>query len=640
MSYDVVLNAGDLDLLRTLYPQLAFKNAEQVAALLASGSVDFEAAPGSGKTTLLGAKLALIASKWPHDHRGVCILTHTNIAREEIEKCLLAVPHGESLLAYPHFIGTIQSFVNKYLALPWLKGKGIEIQQIDDDRFAKAFLFEALRCKEVQGWKSRKNQFGIDATLRGVRSRGANLRLESTGEIALPANGPCIEKLREIKVSLAARGILRHEDMFAYAEQAITEVANLPDIVAGRFPMVFIDEMQDTSDIQLGVLSSLFSGRSTVQRFGDANQSILFRGDRLHPDSFPRASSFQVNSSLRFGPKIAAAVNSVRRSGGSIVGMGEDAVRDPIMILFSDHTVHQVIERFGKSIAAIFSQAEFDKYPVKAVCAIKRPGNNAQQVGRHLLDYFPGYDSVGKPPADSLSLLSCVAAANLGGRFEDAIAAARRAVVLILQQYSIDSVRKVTSWRQLMATLFGQQNKIQKLDLVVLRLVKGHYAIAPDSAFVESLGEIIAELGDVIDPISLSKGHPLEWTAESHAFVAASSSNHNCVQIQEGEKEFKLHVSTIASVKGETHLATLVLESCRNSVHDLTSVLPYLLQTQSSVSASTDVLKAQLMNIFVAASRPRKLLAFAMHGDRINAEDRTKWKARGWRIADWTKPFI
>ena len=72
--------------LRFLTPDLDFTDAERQAVLLATGSCDVNAAPGSGKTTVLAAKLLLLARKWPHDTRGICVLSHTNVAREEVQQ--------------------------------------------------------------------------------------------------------------------------------------------------------------------------------------------------------------------------------------------------------------------------------------------------------------------------------------------------------------------------------------------------------------------------------------------------------------------------------------------------------------------------------------------------------------------------
>ena len=46
-------------------------------------SIDIQACPGSGKTTVLVAKLAILAKKWSYQNRGICVLSHTNVARVE-----------------------------------------------------------------------------------------------------------------------------------------------------------------------------------------------------------------------------------------------------------------------------------------------------------------------------------------------------------------------------------------------------------------------------------------------------------------------------------------------------------------------------------------------------------------------------
>jgi DNA helicase-2/ATP-dependent DNA helicase PcrA len=96
-------------------------------------SIDVSACPGSGKTTLLVAKLAILANKWKYRTKGICVLSHTNAARDEIEKRIGYSAVGRDLLAYPHFIGTIHGFVDQFLALPWLRSKGYPIKMVNTD---------------------------------------------------------------------------------------------------------------------------------------------------------------------------------------------------------------------------------------------------------------------------------------------------------------------------------------------------------------------------------------------------------------------------------------------------------------------------------------------------------------------------
>src|SRR5260370_901842 len=83
-----------------------FTDANQINFLSATQSCDVQAAPGNGKTTLLAAKLALLSRTWKSRVQGVCVISHTNAAREEIEKLLAAHPSAGAFLGYPHFVGT------------------------------------------------------------------------------------------------------------------------------------------------------------------------------------------------------------------------------------------------------------------------------------------------------------------------------------------------------------------------------------------------------------------------------------------------------------------------------------------------------------------------------------------------------
>ena len=51
------------------------------------------------------------------NNRGICVLTHTNVAIDKIK--LEAETYASKLFSYPNHFGTIQSFVDKYLAIPW-----------------------------------------------------------------------------------------------------------------------------------------------------------------------------------------------------------------------------------------------------------------------------------------------------------------------------------------------------------------------------------------------------------------------------------------------------------------------------------------------------------------------------------------
>ena len=108
-------------------------------------SNDILACPGSGKTTVLIAKLKLIADKSPlKDGRGVCVLSHTNVAVSELKAKL--GKSAERLLSYPNFVGTIQTFVDQYITFPFLRQfANTSIQVVSDEDYANHLY--SLICK-------------------------------------------------------------------------------------------------------------------------------------------------------------------------------------------------------------------------------------------------------------------------------------------------------------------------------------------------------------------------------------------------------------------------------------------------------------------------------------------------------------
>lgn len=92
-----------------------------------------QACPGSGKTTALLAKLVILSNKMPlPEGKGVCVLTHTNVAIDEIKAKLGT--KADVLFRYPNFFGTIQTFLHKYItaaALHYFYGS--QIVYVDND---------------------------------------------------------------------------------------------------------------------------------------------------------------------------------------------------------------------------------------------------------------------------------------------------------------------------------------------------------------------------------------------------------------------------------------------------------------------------------------------------------------------------
>ena len=121
-------------------------STEKLAVIKSNESKDVVACPGSGKTTTLLAKLAILATRMPlEEGKGVCVLTHTNVAIDEIKSKLQS--QADVLFSYPNYFGTIQGFVDKYLAIPYFNSiNEIPISAIDDNK-AIALMYKEFMHK-------------------------------------------------------------------------------------------------------------------------------------------------------------------------------------------------------------------------------------------------------------------------------------------------------------------------------------------------------------------------------------------------------------------------------------------------------------------------------------------------------------
>ena len=431
--------------------------------------------------------------------------------------------------------------------------------------------------------------------------------------------------------------------MFAFAERALKYVPTLPETIAHRFPLVFMDEMQDTSDLQLDVLSKAFLGDPIVQRFGDINQAILNRGAGTHAHAFPKQGFFEVSSSLRFGTQIADVANRLKLVGGNMEGNGGGAVAQPALILYTDATIQSVVQRFGAWAAENFTLDELVSRPIKAVCGVKREGNVQQPVGRHIRDYVPDFVIDANRPAGARATLCRLvreagAVEDTGGAATKRKNTARLVVLKLLRHCGRPELRDLVGWPQLRRDLQQDSQALQAANRVVLDIVEGQYATDTEELWNASLERLLTALEFLIESdAQVPDVAETKFEADMKAPLAVQPGGVNTLRIDAHGKSFDLQLSTIAGVKGETHLATLVLESCVNKHYDLSELIPYLVGQETASKVTDPQRKSQLLNLFVAITRATRMTAIAVHADRVPEASLPLMQAAGWVVWDWAQ---
>jgi hypothetical protein len=97
-------------------------------------------------------------------------------------------------------------------------------------------------------------------------------------------------------------------------------------------------------------------------------------------------------------------------------------------------------------------------------------------------------------------------------------------------------------------------------------------------------------------------------------------------------KQVEIAVSSIHGVKGETHSATLYMETFYYD-HDIKRILPYFkIGAGNAIQATQQRVKETLKMAYVAMSRPSHFLCVAMSHARVNQQDLDQLTAVGWTI--------
>ena len=126
----------------------------------------------------------------------------------------------------------------------------------------------------------------MEAFLSKKRSGFDRLRLSDRhmtfdlGGRPFPA-GPSAKSHQHAKRAIeaaATAGYFCYDEMFVWADALLEDYPAVPGWFAHRFPLIILDEMQDTYERQASFLSAVFprtSDKIVVQRVGDPNQQIF-----------------------------------------------------------------------------------------------------------------------------------------------------------------------------------------------------------------------------------------------------------------------------------------------------------------------------------------------------------------------------
>ena len=617
---------------------------DQQEAIKTLETKDIRACPGSGKTTLLVAKLAIMARKWPHSHQGICVLSHMNVARDQIVT-RLPVSSSQRLLSYPHFVGTIQSFIDRFVAIPACLARFRCTPSIDDTMFRFAVRSELRHSTygALREWlKKQQNsdkiidnlQFRVDGIIEADLSK-TPLKDEKSSSYT---------QLLNLKKKVSEKGVFRFDDMFALAKWYMAEYPGIVDMVTKRFPLAFIDEMQDTSDLQDDVLWQLFGTKSILQRFGDPNQAIFENSLVQVQSSFPSGGYLTIEKSYRVSPSIAEKIERMCLNPQKIVGNDKRSDFKHTIILFNEETVTKVLDDFGGLVLQECGNSSSLK--VKAVGAVGKERDNGQtECPYSITDYWPGYTSkksIDRRQQEDFAEYLRLAAEKmrLTGSYGNGRDVLLDGLVEVLRvQGCRTPEERYYTRRKLVESLKDHgRDSLQCLSQFMYkycRLLIVHEI--PDS------DQLASDVKQVLTPLLNGNWRPevdkflsfdpshLKFGREDDVDVPGRGEGVSNVYtyVDDHSGSLDIHVTTIHQAKGETHHATLVLETLFYK-HNLKVLLPFL---RGELSQPMDKQKEKrLKQVFVAMSRPTDLVCLAMNEKHLTKKDIGILEGLGWSL--------
>lgn len=605
-------------------------------------SIDVNACPGSGKTTCLLSKLILLSELMPFsDGRGICVLTHTNIAIDEIKKKLGT--KANKLFSYPNHFGTFQSFVDKFLAMPFyrqLLNKPIIF--IDND------IYEETICKKLNtltfGTRKYLENHNLDIIIKARFSRTGNTLLKSIdGEKLFKSDGIVFNELFSLKRKLLKDGILCFDDAYFLAFRYLDKCPRLQEILSHRFGFLFIDEAQDSSPHQLELVNKLFSSNVVIQRIGDPDQAIM--GNNLDIIGWqPSGRILSINTSKRFSNSIANVLKTICMKDNSSLS-GNDQIENipPYIIIYdSEEKRSQVLPKYVQLLKEnnIDEKAAETNLPMKAIGWV----GDGQKGKLTIQSYFPEFNKElnrkDKRNFDTLkSYLRKENKSNTKVYYDKILEAVLKLLYISDRKIVIGNKDKTFS----KTNIINYLKEYDPNQIIYFQFLEAlsKWGLAIHLSKEPFNSEVVSEARDYFSSTLLAV-FKITANEVTNSFIM-SEKEESFFEEQLNKKNLyipedpslhgiKIEIANIHSVKGETHAATLYMETsyyglaCSEYIIDQLKGIPFDPNQKNVVNKSKCLKMA-----YVGMSRPKYFLAFAASANNI-LPHQEELKRNGWKI--------
>lgn len=544
-----------------------------------AGKFVVRACPGSGKTYCVSARFARLILDWEKEYEGIAALSFTNVAWQEIKKMYSEVFQVGERISFPHFLGTIDSFINKYIFLPYghliLKCNGRptlvgEPHGIWTGKYFSDSLFDNISYK-------------IDGTFYAINER------------IMPRNWLNNAAIVRSKKKINKGGYATQSDANYFAMKILEGFPQIAKAIAFRFPYLIVDEAQDTSDIQMRIIDLLIeNGLNQVMLVGDPDQAIFewndARPDLLNQKFNEWEYSVVLNESRRSSQQICNFtfnISSLAEPSTAVSNEVKDFEHQPRVILYDNNLpqlVTDFIEECNQNGIAVSEES------VSVIYRSKNLINKITGIPEIPFNSSPWstHDNYSKDFAKGKFLYD-------NGDFKGGFKAIEKATLKQVGKLSFCSEDTV-------------EKMIDKIGFVKFKSqVYGFVNLLPKTGI--TLGNWIDETNRKLTENNINFQLSITNVGANYTF--------NQVFLNESEKisDRNYRLGTVHSVKGETFEATLLILKTKG----IGKAYRTILRDNISISESEELRIA-----YVGMTRPKKILVIAVP----NQDNKTAWESK------------
>lgn len=336
---------------------LSHLSDEQRAAVLSTARITVvPACPGSGKTRVFAARFAWESGRHRTGNGGIAALSFTRVAEREIRERLAI---GGIIGGHPHFVGTIDKFLIHYVIRVFAS------EWVNLRYFERPFAFEErlIQLADVPG-SPRGNPLSEHRLSREGGQTTCDLRKE------VVTDKDRIGTILKAKKTAWQLGHLTHDDV-CFISACLLENAKVRAVLLKRFPILLIDEFQDTGASRASAMLSLLDDPTLSRALvvGDPDQCIMeFTG--ASPRLFANAGNIQgaelkyLPTTHRFHQGIVDVVNPFAKELGELRAYSDVSFRSRSTILLT-HTLGAQAREISSVPKAVqkFHSGEFEGSP-------------------------------------------------------------------------------------------------------------------------------------------------------------------------------------------------------------------------------------------------------------------------------------